>query len=342
MTIENIQIKKRNNDVWYVIYYDSDNKRRYVSTKSKIKRDAMKFLSNFQKELQQIEFNKNNVMLFDLVGNFLNHSNSVHSENTYLSYKRFLDSFTGYIDNIPVKKISTGRIQKYLDYITKAKSKSNAYNSLLVLSTLFSFAIDNDIIEINPCSRIKNKNYKLPQKTPLFFSISEFDKFINAVSNQDLNDLFVFGINTGMRRDELINLTWNQIDIENKTVTVDNIDYVSKSKTIRTIPLNNKALEVLYNRDVHRYYGKVFFNSKYLLDFTSNYTSKEFKKYIRKSLVNDNYHFHTLRHTFASWLVQKNVSLKKVQKLLGHKSIVTTEIYSHLNDNDLIDAVNLL
>ncbi|MCL5027975.1 MAG: tyrosine-type recombinase/integrase, partial [Bacteroidetes bacterium] len=70
--------------------------------------------------------------------------------------------------------------------------------------------------------------------------------------------------------------------------------------------------------------------------------SKQFKDAVRKSNLNEKIHFHSLRHSFASLLAQKGVSLYIIKELLGHEDLATTQIYSHLQQQNLRDAVNLL
>jgi len=78
------------------------------------------------------------------------------------------------------------------------------------------------------------------------------------------------------------------------------------------------------------------------LKFNSDYVTKKFKDAVRLSIINQEVHFHTLRHSFASNLVQKGVSLYVVKELLGHEDIKTTQIYAHLRRENLFEAVNLL
>jgi integrase/recombinase XerD len=70
--------------------------------------------------------------------------------------------------------------------------------------------------------------------------------------------------------------------------------------------------------------------------------NKQFRKILSKSNLSDKIYFHTLRHSFASQLVQKGVSLYVVKELLGHEDLSTTQIYAHLQQQNLRDAVNLL
>ena len=76
--------------------------------------------------------------------------------------------------------------------------------------------------------------------------------------------------------------------------------------------------------------------------YTREFISRNFKAAVIRASLNGKYHFHTLRHTFASWLVQAGVSIYEASKLLGHSDIKTTEIYAHLQENNLSDSVNLL
>jgi integrase/recombinase XerD len=78
------------------------------------------------------------------------------------------------------------------------------------------------------------------------------------------------------------------------------------------------------------------------IKLNEDYASKQFKKAVRDSGLNDNIHFHTLRHSFASRLIQKGASVFVVKELLGHEDIKTTQIYSHLKTENLAEAVNLL
>ncbi len=78
------------------------------------------------------------------------------------------------------------------------------------------------------------------------------------------------------------------------------------------------------------------------IKLNEDYVSKKFKSAVREAGFNDNIHFHILRHSFASRLIQKGASVFVVKELLGHEDIKTTQIYSHLQTQDLEEAVKLL
>jgi len=78
------------------------------------------------------------------------------------------------------------------------------------------------------------------------------------------------------------------------------------------------------------------------IKLNEDYVSKQFKKVVREVGLTENIHFHTLRHSFASRLIQKGASVFVVKELLGHEDIKTTQIYSHLQTENLTEAINLL
>lgn len=152
--------------------------------------------------------------------------------------------------------------------------------------------------------------------------------------------------NTGMRLGEIVNLTWNQIDLEGSKITVQNTDeFSTKSKKDRIIPINKTLHSILTNRIpkvININSNQYVFTRVRTLRLNEDFVSKKFKAAVREAELKDKIHFHTLRHSFASRLVQKGVSLYVVKELLGHEDIKTTQIYSHLEKENLFSAVNLL
>ena len=141
---------------------------------------------------------------------------------------------------------------------------------------------------------------------------------------------------------ELITLEWRQINFDENYLTLDNQVHITKSKKIRTIPLNASCIEIVNRRlaTATPVYKNVF--TLFEKPFEQHWLSKKFKAYVIKAKINSKMNFHSLRHTNASWLVQSGVSIYLVSKLLGHADIKTTEIYAHLRREDLRDAVNHL
>ena len=102
----------------------------------------------------------------------------------------------------------------------------------------------------------------------------------------------------------------------------------------------NSIKQILLSIDSETTYPLVFQYDKRAIK--QDHISKKFKKHIRRLDINQTLNFHSLRHTFASRLVQKGVSIYHVSKLLGHASVTTTQIYAHLRTDDLRKSVELL
>jgi integrase/recombinase XerD len=140
----------------------------------------------------------------------------------------------------------------------------------------------------------------------------------------------------------LLALRWNDIDFTSKVILVRNSEtFTTKTRKNRIVPMSEELFRLLKDRkEAIRFECEVVFHNKNGGKLIDTSVSQKFKKYIRLSKLNDKLHFHSLRHSFASALVTSGVSLYAVQKLLGHSTSKTTEIYSHLLPQQLHREVN--
>ncbi len=170
--------------------------------------------------------------------------------------------------------------------------------------------------------------------TPRFLSGTEINQLLEVVEDEKLRLLFEFYLNTGGRRNEVLCLTWSNIDIKNKTVTFINGTKFGKK---RTVPLNPRAYEILMQlRKVGDKPSSRPFN------YEKNYITRKFKVYARKACLPESIRTHSLRHTFASILVMNGVDMQTIKELLGHSSLKVTEMYAHLSPQHKITAVEKL
>ena len=152
-----------------------------------------------------------------------------------------------------------------------------------------------------------------------------------------LTPIVLLGLNTGLRKGELFNLDWSDINLKSKTLTVQG--KTSKSGETRYIPLNADALNILKQwKGQSRKSGFVFLakDGKRL-----NNIQTSWENVIKDSKIK-NFRFHDLRHSFASKLVMKGAPLNTVRELLGHGDLKTTLRYAHLAPDHKADAVALL
>jgi len=148
-----------------------------------------------------------------------------------------------------------------------------------------------------------------------------------------LADVVRFAVGTGMRLGEICNLRWSAVNLQTGYVSVKNArDFKTKSGHERTLYITGEARQVLELRHAARTSEL----DDYVLTGTSGeqlnatYVSKRFKRFTRMAGLREGVHFHTLRHTYASWLVMAGVDLFRVKELLGHSDISTTQRYAHL------------
>jgi site-specific recombinase XerD len=147
-----------------------------------------------------------------------------------------------------------------------------------------------------------------------------------------------------MRLGELLNMKWNWIDFTQNIITVKNSNqFLCKNKRERIIPIHQKVKAILQTRfQLGKDQNNLVFYRYEGIKLYEDFVSKQFKKAVRAAKLNEKVHFHSIRHSFASALVQRGISLYAVKELLGHENIKTTQIYSHLQKENLMEAVNLL
>ena len=208
------------------------------------------------------------------------------------------------------------------------------------LKAAFTKAVVWEYIKENPFNKIKAP--KITKSFPLFISEAELILILNKTEKQLLKDIFTIAFYTGMRLNEILNMRWRWVDLQKDIINVSNSkDFKTKNKSDRLIPIHQKVKTILlirFNSDLKQF---VFYRVSGI-KLNGEFISKKFKKAVREAGLNDEYHFHTLRHSFASNLVQRGISLYTVKELLGHENVKTTQIYSHLQAENLSQAVNML
>lgn len=153
-----------------------------------------------------------------------------------------------------------------------------------------------------------------------------------------LRELVVFAIYTGMRMGEILALTWAGVDLFRRTVTV----FRSKNGERRTIPVNSTVLALLTDKySARRGKTELVFHSENQTSFDGSNIRRALSIALQSAKIHD-LHFHDLRHTFATRMVQAGIDLYKVQRLLGHKSPIMTQRYAHHYPESLREGVDAL
>ena len=227
-------------------------------------------------------------------------------------------------------EITAERISDYHRDRLKAVKPATVYQEMALLRRMFNVAIKEWAwVQTNPVSKISfsvgNGNAR-----DRWLSIDEEQQLLDAASPSWLKKLILFALHTGMRRGEILNLKWGDIDLKRRLVTV----HKSKNGAKRAIPLSNVLCEILRETKVIDISGKVF-------PVTVSALKDGFCRAVEKAGLED-FHFHDLRHTFTTRIVQNGIDLYVVKELLGHKTITMTMRYAHHYPESLRKGIEVL
>ena len=332
---QKVFLYKRNNGIYY-IGTEIDGKRRWKSTGSKVKAEALRKISEFREE--RLRQNRN-VKLGALKTKVLTFVKEHYPFKTYESYKYPFEILYTQLGNIQVAKINQYHIDKFKIQQLKRVSPITVNVYLRTLRAAFNHAIRWNDIEKNPFKGVEM--VRIPERAPLYFKKEEIKQMMKAIKEDWLKDAISFTLLTGLRRGEMVNLRWEDVNLDSRLIYIEShATFRTKAGKRRAIPLNDDAMKVLRNRYPGRECEYVFTHRGNQLH--GEWVSEKFRYYVRKSGLNKKLHFHSLRHTFATWLVKAGVSIYEVQKLLGHSNVTITQVYSHLASEELHSAVSKL
>lgn len=306
--------------VWYVDYHDNDGKRHWFNTHTASRKIADQMRSKIEVDLAmetlELPRKKKQVTLSKLRDAYLRNSAAEHDKNTYELNERFLRFFIDFMGDVKLDSITRKDAEEYKLHRLESVGKTSVNMEIRHLKAVFSYSVDiAGYLKENPFKNVKQ--FKIEgNNLPVFLSIDNIETLLEVIDNRDFKDLVLFYLNTGCRRNEALNLEWENIDFERKMVKITK----AKSGSDRSVPLNDGILEILERR---RQKQKPF-------SFKEDFVTHKFPKYLKKTGLNGKFTIHSLRHTFASHLVMNGVDLYSVQKLLGHSSSKVTEMYAHL------------
>ena len=249
--------------------------------------------------------------------------NMNYSKNTIKVYEYYLREFISTI-NKPVLRISSEDFSAYLsNYRYKSVSQQNQIiNSIKFLCVNILNKKYNKVSFIRP-----RKETKLPEIIPKDELLLKLDKITNIKHRTILS----LAYSTGMRVSEVIDLKVCNIDSSRMLIKV----VQSKGNKDRFVPLSPKILDLLRAYFRHCRPKEYLFNGQNSLKYSPTSCNKIVKKYLSKD-----YHFHMLRHSCFTHLLEAGVDLRIIQKIAGHSSSKTTERYTHVS-NVLLSAIEM-
>jgi len=258
-----------------------------------------------------------------------------YSPHTLLNYKIDLDEFFRFLQDTPLEKIEYIHLRRYLATLRDRKLKPRSMaRKLSSLRSFYKFLNREGLLNDNPAALLMTP--KLDKTLPKFLSESEMSAFIEsptADTEAGLRDRAILEMlySTGMRVSELVGLNVDTVDLIGSIAKVS-----GKGKKERLLPLGKKATEA-----IHAYLNKrkvrtqALFLNKNGKRLTTRGIFNITDKYIKLISATRNISPHVLRHSFATHMLDRGADLRSVQELLGHVSLSTTQIYTHVTTDRL-------
>lgn len=289
------------------------------------------------------------------------------ARTTYASYQNTVEKIiVPYFREHPVtlKTLEPKHIQQFYMHELKTVKANTVKHEHANIHKALEYAVKMDLIPYNVSDRVELP--KVEKYVPEYFKESEILDFLEKTKDHKLALLFQIAIFYGMRKEEIIGLTWDEIDFDNNCFTIGNtvkkvsingkreliIERKTKNQSsYRTMPLNPVIKEKLLilrkkqeeNKKIcgdcydYTYDGYVFVDPMGVL-YEPDYVYSAFKKVLDKYGFK-NIRFHDLRHSCASLMVTKGDGINHVQKWLGHSDIGTTaNIYAHLDYQSKVES----
>ena len=268
------------------------------------------------------------------------------ARNTLESYKRDLNQYHSFLkDDIKIKSIrnvTLGHIRTYVRYLSdKAMAASSVKRAISTIRTYHNFLLAEGRMKDNPAQLLEAP--KIPQKLPNILTIEEIDTILNIIPNDKpmaLRDLAIFEMmySCGLRVTELCDIKTTDILWDSELIRVN-----GKGNKQRFVPIGPIARDNLKNYLNHKRPSLADKNHNVVELFLSQNGRKLtrmmiwilLKKWTDASNLQKKVSPHTLRHSFATHLLEGGADLRSVQEMLGHADISTTQVYTHLDKEHL-------
>ena len=276
--------------------------------------------------------------MYQIIGEYLEYLELEKglSQNTLEAYRRDLSEFSQGVEDI--KKVDRMSINMFIRKLRENKlAPSSIIRKIASLRGFFKWASSAGIIDKNPASTLEQP--KVPQHLPKVVSIKEIEEMLHNNLTPLEHVIMELLYSCGLRVSELVNLKTNDIDLSSKYVRC-----FGKGSKERIIPIGEIAKKAITEYMPERDFlvKKYNLNTKLLLIQNSGrfITRQDVYTFIHAQgkLIHKNISPHTLRHSFATHLLENGADLRVVQELLGHSDVSTTQLYTHISKKRLKDV----
>ncbi len=267
------------------------------------------------------------------------------SNNTLQSYKRDLKQFLEYINEKDIKynKMTEEQVKEYLDYLEEeGKKPSTISRTIASIRAFYQYEVKNKKTMQNPTENIQSP--RIEKRKPCILTSEEVELLLEQPKDIDLKGtrdkaMLEFAYATGMRVTEIISLNVEDVDLKEGKVRCKN------AIRTRTIPLGKMSLDALkeYMEDARNILVKTEEETALFVNLNGKRLTRQgfwkiIKYYQEQANITKDITPHTLRHSFATHLLQNGADLKSIQMMLGHSDISSTQVYMQFQNDGLNDV----
>ncbi|HIF89062.1 MAG TPA: site-specific tyrosine recombinase XerD [Candidatus Thioglobus sp.] len=278
-----------------------------------------------------------------LIEQFIDHYwlSSGASKNTLSAYRSDLSIFHKWLGKQAFSSVDPKNIQDYFkERQQKGMSASTQARILTCMRLFFHYLHDNELINSNPAAELSHP--KQEQKLPIFLNINEVERLLDTPDNATTlgkrdKAMLELLYSCGLRVSELINLNYHNIHLRDEYIRIH-----GKGNKERMLPMGEIAIDYLtvYEQEARPLLLKNGQCDSYFLSNRGKAMSRQnffyiIKSYATQAGIDKPLSPHSLRHAFATHLVQKGADLRSVQLMLGHSDISSTQLYTHIQNAQL-------
>lgn len=277
------------------------------------------------------------------------------NSTTYLTYEHQLrNHFIKPLGRFKLSELTTIQLQTHINLIDQKNSRALAKAIKSRITSCLKKAVDIGLISKNPA--IGTELSETRNRTVRALTRSEQDKLVERCRREEYANLIIFLLVTGLRIGEATGLTWDNVNLNKRSLTVSQImveehgnprlqPYPKTDNSVRTVPLSDDAYAILKEREEindpdNNVLNLVFYSSTFNFRTLSNFR-RYFDRLVEEAGIERKLTPHMLRHTFATRLIEQGANIKAVSQLLGHAKVTTTlNIYTEVFDDEKIDVID--
>ena len=263
------------------------------------------------------------------------------SKNTLSAYRSDLKIFSKWLNNNSLIDVDKKQIQDYFSYRKDSNISASTQSRMLTcLHSFYQYLSDKQNLKIDPTEQLDYP--KLEKKLPVFLNVQEVERLLEAPNSKSLfgqrdRAMLELLYSCGLRVSELINLSYHNINLKDEFIRIH-----GKGNKERLLPMGEIAIDYLtkYELNSRPALLKNGQSDSYFLSNRGRAMSRQnffyiIKDYASKAGIEKPLSPHSLRHAFATHLVQKGADLRSVQLMLGHSDISSTQLYTHIQNAQL-------